>query len=73
MFKRLEVELGRRAWGVQHVGLQLGIGRRVSDSKFRVLSLGSRSQGLGSYAEGPCTQQSGTWVLGNSIYSTGFG
>ena len=26
-----------------------------------------------NYPEGPSTQELGTWVLGNSNYSTGFG
>ena len=28
---------------------------------------------MGGYPEGPCAQQLGTWVLGNSTCSSGFG
>ena len=45
--------------------LRRGIGFRGLE--FRVL--GFRVLGF----RGPCTQNLGTWVLGNSIYSIGFG
>ena len=34
---------------------------------------GGKTFGVEPYPEGPCTQLLGTWDLGNSNYSTGFG